>query len=126
MAWAPYALMSVLLLLTGFVRQEEGRGPVKIGPIQTNYQIPIPALDSQSNRDPRLHTVKMEQAAVLTLGSVNPLASAANLQLAQRLAPRSEKAGFIFAALTTPGTPGLLAALLSMLMLRRTPTRDPR
>ncbi len=126
MAWAPYALMSVLLLLTGFVRQKEGRGPVKVGPIQTNYQIPIPALDSQSNRDPRLHTVKMEQAAALALGSTNPLQAAANLQVAQRLAPRPEKAEFNFAWLTNPGTPVLLAAVLSMLMLRMTPSQIAR
>src|SRR5207248_2985456 len=30
MAWAPYALMSILLLLTGLVRQEEGRRPGKV------------------------------------------------------------------------------------------------
>ena len=28
-AWAPYALMSVLLLMAGLVRQQEGHGPVK-------------------------------------------------------------------------------------------------
>ena len=27
LAWAPFALMSILLLLTGLVRQEEGRRP---------------------------------------------------------------------------------------------------
>src|SRR5438094_7798060 len=33
-AWAPYAVMSVFLLLTGFNRQKEGTGPVYLGPIQ--------------------------------------------------------------------------------------------
>src|SRR5438128_2663116 len=32
-AWAPYALMSLLLLATGLVRQKEQRGPVDIGPL---------------------------------------------------------------------------------------------
>src|SRR5439155_11443170 len=60
LAWAPYALMSVLLFLTGLVRQDEGRtqgpawslfggllhqaegpGPVWLGPVQTNYMVPI-------------------------------------------------------------------------------------
>jgi lactate permease len=118
LAWAPYALMSVLLLLTGLVRQQEGRGPVCIGPIRTNYMIPLPALHEQSNRDPTLHPVKMEQAAVLTLASSNPLSAAVNLNLTERVVPRPEKAEFNLAWLTAPGTAVFLAALISMLMLR--------
>src|SRR5207247_10836808 len=49
-AWAPYAIMSVFLLLTGFVRQKEGTGLVYLGPIQTNYMIPIPGLHRESYR----------------------------------------------------------------------------
>src|SRR6266849_7425832 len=57
LAWAPYAIMSGLLLLTGIVRQEEtpkegvkeGPGPVQIsGSLYTNYQIPIPTLHRES------------------------------------------------------------------------------
>src|SRR5205807_3595426 len=88
MAWAPYAIMSVLLLLTGFVRQMEGHGPVKVGPVQTNYMVAMPALHNQSNRDP----------ALLPRGP--------------------EAAEFNFAWLTAPGTSVFVAALLSMVMLR--------
>jgi lactate permease len=118
LAWAPYALMSVLLLLTGLVRQMEGHGPVYVGPIRTNYMIPMPTLHGQSNRDPTLHPVKMEQAAALTLASSTPLEAAVNLSLTQRVAPRPESAEFNFAWLTAPGTAVFIAALLSMLMLR--------
>jgi lactate permease len=93
-AWAPYAIMSVFLLLTGFVRQAEGTGPVRIGPIQTNYLIPIPGLHKESFRDQRL------------------------LEEGREHVP--EKAEFNFAWLTNPGTPVLLAALISMAMLRMT------
>ncbi|HEV2946434.1 MAG TPA: L-lactate permease [Gemmataceae bacterium] len=93
-AWAPYAVMSVFLLLTGFVRQAEGTGPVRMGPIQTNYMIPIPGLHKESYRDARL----LEEGR-------------------ERL---PEKAEFNFAWLTNPGTPVLLAALISMAMLRMT------
>jgi lactate permease len=123
LAWAPYALMSVLLLLTGLVRQQEGHGPVHIGPIRTNYMIPIPLLDEQSHRDPALHPVKMEQAAALTLGSTNPLETVINLDLSERLAPRPERAEFNFAWLTAPGTAVFAAALLSVLMLRMNGTQ---
>lgn len=91
-AWAPYAIMSLFLLLTGFVRQAEGHGPVRVGPIQTNYLIPIPGLHLESYRDPRLLEESREHLP--------------------------EKAEFNFAWLTNPGTPVLLAALISMAMLR--------
>ncbi len=118
LAWAPYALMSVLLLLTGLVRQQEGHSPVHWGPIRTNYLIPIPTLHQESHRDPGLHAVKAEQAAVLPLGSTDAMVAAANLHLAPRLAPQPEKAEFNLAWLTSPGSAVFAAALLTMLMLR--------
>jgi lactate permease len=118
LAWAPYILMSVLLLLTGLVRQQERHGPVRVGPIQTNYIIPVPGLHNQSYRDPRLHPVRTEQTAGLALGGTHPLNAAANVHLALHYAPRPERAEFDFAWLTAPGTAVFLAALLSMAMLR--------
>jgi L-lactate permease len=117
-AWFPYVLMSVLLLLTGLVRQREGKGTVHVGPIQTNYLVPIPALDGLSDRDPFLHPVKIEQLAALAVATPNPLGTTLNLPFVQRLAPKSEKAEFNFAWLTAPGTGVFLAALLSMVLLR--------
>src|SRR4029077_12698482 len=58
LAWAPYALMSVLLMLTGLVRQMEGKRVVKVGPVQTNYMLKIPGLDGRSQRDGELHAIK--------------------------------------------------------------------
>ncbi|MCS6976882.1 MAG: L-lactate permease [Gemmatales bacterium] len=118
LAWAPYAIMSVLLLLTGLVRQQEGRGPVYFGPIRTNYMIPIPWLDREVHRDARLHTIRTEQALAVALASTNPLDAAVNVQLAQRFAPKPERAEWNFAWLTAPGTAVFGAALISMLMLR--------
>jgi len=93
LAWAPYALMSVLLLLTGLVRQAEGKHAVTVGPIRTNYMIPIPGLDGECLRDAQLHDpAKGEQ--------------------------KPEKAEFNFAWLTAPGTAVFVAALLSMVLLR--------
>jgi lactate permease len=96
-AWFPFVLMSILLLLTGLVRQREGErkklGPAMIGPIETNYIVPIPWLDGQSVRDERLHEGER--------GSVAP-----------------EGATFNFAWLTAPGSAVFAAAILSMALLR--------
>jgi len=96
LAWAPFVLMSAMLLLTGWVRQKEGAAmkkgeAVHFGPVQTNYLISVPALDRQSYRDPRL------------------------------LSPQAEPAEFNFAWLTSPGSAVILAALLAMVMLKMKP-----
>jgi lactate permease len=91
-AWAPYALMSLLLLLTGLVRQKEQHGPVQLGPLYTKYAIEIYALHDQSYRDRAL--------------------------LPADATPKPEKAEFDFAWLTAPGSAVFAAALISMLMLR--------
>ena len=98
LAWAPYAIMSICLLLTGIVRQKEqdrlqkGEGPIMMGPIQTKYAVPIPFLDKQTQRAERLLPVGKES--------------------------EHEGAAFDFAWLTTPGSAVFFAALASMAMLR--------
>ncbi len=96
-AWFPFVLMSILLLLTGLVRQREGErkklGPVMIGPVETNYIFTIPGLDKQSFRDARL-------------------------QEGNGKTQTAEEATFNFAWLTAPGTAVFVAALLSMALLR--------
>jgi L-lactate transport len=96
-AWFPFLLMSILLLLTGLVRQREGerdkRGPVHIGPIETNYIFAIPGLDKQSFRDARL-------------------------QEGNGKTHEAEEATFNLAWLTSPGSAVFAAALLSMALVR--------
>src|SRR5262249_10568650 len=69
-------------------------------------------------RDPALHVVKIEQAAALPFASSNVLSAAVNVVVADRVAPRPEKAEFNFSWLTAPGTPVFVAAVRSMLVLR--------
>jgi lactate permease len=103
LAWAPYVLMSVLLLLLGLVRQIEedpARGPKLAGPgsvylvggIATNYLLPVPSLHENVQRDQRLQEAG-KPAQV-------------------------EKALFNFAWLTSPGTPVFFASLLTFLLFR--------
>lgn len=93
-AWMPFAIMSVFMVITGFIRQMEAEAPVTIGPIQTNYKVPIPGLHEEVARAERLRK---------------------DPQVIER-----EKAEFNLAWLTSPGSPALAAALVSMLLLRVT------
>jgi L-lactate permease len=119
LAWTPYVLMSLMLLGTGLIRQREGDGgPVRFGPLQTNYLLPVPRLHEESYRDPRLHAVRTEHALASALASNHPLSAAVNVPVAIRVSPRPEKAEFNFAWLTSPGTGVFFASLVSMLLLR--------
>jgi lactate permease len=103
LAWTPFAIMSVLLLLFGIVRQiendwkaaylREGTPLPSFAGLQTIYLIEVPFLDRESSRDPQLQE--------------DPTAP-----------PKKERAVYDLAWLTNPGTPVFLSALISMLMLR--------
>ena len=98
MAWMPFVLMSILLMLTGLVRQSEGqRKNARSGADRScskpTTSCPIPRLDKQALRDAQL----LEEGS----GPAKP-----------------EPATFNFAWLTAPGTAVFVAALLSMVLLR--------
>jgi L-lactate permease len=89
MAWAPFAIMSLLLLLSGIGRERENKGPMMLGPyLQSNYPLPLPWLHKNVERDPELQALKPEDAE------------------------------FKFIWLTAPGSAVFVAALLSMLLYR--------
>jgi lactate permease len=96
LAWAPYAIMSVLLMLSGVLKQMEAKAPEKslaVGPLRSAYLIPIPFLNQQSVRDPELNE--------------NP---------GQEQKP--EDAYFKLDWLSTPGTAVFLASICSFALLR--------
>jgi len=130
LAWGPFALMSVFLLLTGLVRQKEpgrsGEKAVWFGPVQTNYLIPVPGLHNESHRDPRLHPVRPALLAALTLTASDPLTAAMDVQVVERLEARPEAALFNFAWLSNPGTAVFFAVLASMLLYRTGPAQIGR
>lgn len=128
-AWMPFALMSVMLFLSGLLREAETRRPlVLIDPIKTNYLIPIPLLHNETERDDDLHPIHAtdihlkpltaEGAATLILSSSTPLDAAAKTMAAKKMGPMPEKAEYNLAYLSTPGTAVFVAALLSMLLLQ--------
>src|SRR5262245_58544534 len=98
LAWMPFILMSIFLMLTGIVREKEGNrgkdGPVLIPGtnIETNYLIEIPTLHDKVQREKKLRPVGNED--------------------------HKESAKFNFAWLTAPGTALFFAVLLSIPLLR--------
>jgi len=103
LAWLPFILMSVLLMLTGIVREREGKrgkeGPVLIPgtSIETNYLIEVPTLHNQVMRAEILRPVGKKD--------------------------EPESAKFNFAWLTAPGSAVFVASLLSMLILWMSPAQ---
>jgi lactate permease len=116
-AWMPFALMSVFLMLSGFLRQAEGHQAVYVGPVRTNYMVPVPALNNESERDDELHPIKTIHADLEPFKT--PLGAPAALGChVKKLGPMPEKAEYNFAWLSTPGTAVFLSAILSMVLLR--------
>jgi L-lactate transport len=102
LAWMPFILMSILLMLTGIVREKEGKRAQFIGNtgIQTNYMIPVPTLDKTVMRAAILRPIGKED--------------------------ETESALFNFAWLTAPGSAVFFSVLLSMALLRMSPTQIGR
>ena len=122
LAWTPFAHhVGAAAADPAWCSQKERNGPVFFGPLQTNYMIPVPWLDRQTDRDPQLQLVHREQAAALLVAGQDPFVASADALVAARKTPQPEKAEFNFAWLTAPGSPVFVAALLSMLMLRMKP-----
>lgn len=108
LAWMPFVLMSVFLMLTGIVREMEGpanfvgAGRVEVFGIEgftTNYGVAIPTLHGQVKRDPQLEE------------HVDP-------KTGQPREQKGESAIFNFAWLTAPGTAVFFAAIVSIVLLR--------
>jgi lactate permease len=139
-AWMPFALMSVFLMLSGLLRQAEGNGAVYIGPVRTNYMIPdlvldflarrkvyspvrtnymipVPMLHNETERDDDLHPIKTIHSDLKPFKTPLGAPAALGCQV-KKLGPMPEKAEFNFAWLSSPGTAVFLAALLSMVLLR--------
>jgi len=133
-AWMPFALMSVLLLLSGLLRQKESKWisdferdgtPIpSFAGLQSVYLVEVPWLHNQSWRAPELQKKKeMDPSTVISVVAMmaspqgQGVADAAVLIDAKCL-PKPEPAVYKFEYLTSPATPVCVAAVLSMLLLR--------
>jgi lactate permease len=109
-AWAPWVVMAVFLIVSGMLRQQEKNGPLGLGVVRSFYVQPVPTLHNEVERAYEVQKMAPEGAAANgTAVQEGPRGT--------RLRER-EAAEFKFTWLTAPGTPVFLAALVSMAFLR--------
>lgn len=132
LAWSPWLIMAAFLVVSGFIAREERReGPLDLGIAKSLYVVPVPTLHNEVERAAQLQKLAPED--LVATGVPNEFRDKnGNVVLVQegpkgkkRLRER-EAAKFNFAWLTAPGTPVLLGALVSMLMLRMSPAQIGR
>ena len=92
-AWSPWIIMGAFLVVSGILKDQEKKGPIDLGFINSFYEPAVPTLHKTVERADRL----------VPPGSVGDA--------------RKEPAIFKLTWLTAPGTPVFLAALLSMVLL---------
>jgi lactate permease len=123
-AWSPWIIMGAFLVVSGVMREAESKnGPYDFGIVKSYYQPEVPGLHNEVERARQLQKqISIEAMSAIGGGAVGVTATV-GVQSRERLArtmPRvseRESAVFKLAWLTAPGTPVMLAALLSMLML---------
>jgi lactate permease len=124
-AWSPWIIMGAFLVVSGVLREQESKAkkPIDLGFAQSYYDPEVPSLHNEVERARQLQKpIAAESLAAVGGGPVG-VAATVGLGPKERSAremPRiSEREAAVFKLtwLTAPGTPVMIAALLSMLML---------
>ncbi len=131
LAWSPWVIMAVFLIISGVVKDLEKKGPLDLGIVHSYYVEPVPTLHNQVERAYEIQKlaptaglsavagVAAVEASVLEGTTIR--AGARGTRLRER-----EAAEFKFTWLTAPGTPVLMAALVSVFLLRMSPAQVAR
>ena len=121
-AWSPWVIMALFLVVSGFLKQEEKKGPIDLGIADSYYAETVPTLHNEVERAYQLQKLAPTEGVAPAPGAPGELQTADGKPVqdgprGKRLRER-EAAEFRFIWLTAPGTPVFLAALVSMLLLR--------
>jgi lactate permease len=124
-AWSPWVIMAIFLVISGFMRERESKkGPIDLGVVDSLYVVPVPTLHNEVERAYQLQKVAPEGLTPKPGGAPDEFVTADGKTVWVQEGPRgkrlreTEGATFRFNWLTSPGTPVLLSALVSMLLLR--------
>ena len=126
LAWSPWIIMALFLVVSGIMREREKNGPLTLGFVDSFYVVKVPTLHNEVERAYLLQK-PFPAAALSAVAGVAPVAAELAEGIVVRDGPRGarirerEAAEFKFTWLTAPGTPVFLAALVSMLLLRMSP-----
>lgn len=128
-AWSPWIIMALFLVVSGFLKQQEKKAPIDLGIVNSLYKADVPTLDEEVERAYQLQKLLPEGATPVPGESnvfvikekdrerrVEVQDGPKGLKLRE-----TEAAVFTFNWLTAPGTPVFLAALVSMVLLRLSP-----
>lgn len=123
LAWSPWIIMAVFLVISGFIRQQEKSGALDLGLVNSFYVEKVPTLHNEVERAYELQKLAPAEGLVPVPGGADGELQTADGKPVQdgsrgrRLRER-EGAEFRFTWLTAPGTPVILAAFVSMVLLR--------
>jgi lactate permease len=124
-AWSPWLIMAAFLVASGFAKREEKATPLDLGIAKSVYYVDLPTLHHQVERADRLQKLMPEGCVPIAGGAPDeyctPDGKTIHIQTDSRGVKRlreTESAVFKFDWLTAPGTPVILAAFVSMLLLR--------
>jgi lactate permease len=128
LAWAPWLIMAAFLVVSGFLKQEEKRGPLDLGIVKSIYLVEAAPLHHGVERAYQLQKLVPEGAVPAPGGAPDeflaPAPGGKTVPIHVQDGPRgkrlreTESAVFKFDWLSTPGTSVLVAALVAMLLFR--------
>jgi L-lactate permease len=123
LAWSPWVIMALFLIISGFIRQQEKTQALDLGLVQSFYVEPVPTLHNAVERAYELQKLAPAENVIPVPGGAPGELQTTDGKPVQegprgrRLRER-EGAEFRFTWLTAPGTPVFFAALVSMGLLR--------
>ncbi len=123
LAWSPWIIMAVFLVFSGWVKQQEKKGAIDLGIVDSFYIVDVPTLHDRVERAYQLQ--KLAPTDLIPVpgspdqfqdknGKPVPVQEGSQ---GKKLRER-EEAKFKFTWLTAPGTPVLFAAIVSVFLLR--------
>ena len=127
LAWSPWIIMAAFLVVSGFLREREGKtGPIDLAIVDSVYVVDVPTLHDQVERAYQLQK-QLPPDAVPVPGEPDTYIikeKGKEKKVVVQDGPKGKKlrereeAKFKIAWLTAPGTPVLLAAIVSIFLLR--------
>lgn len=130
LAWSPWLIMAAFLVVSGFLRKTENdHGPIDLGIMKSAYPVEFASLHKKAERAYELQKLAPEGIVPAPGGSPDEFLTREGKTIRVqdgthgKKLRETESAVFNFNWLTAPGTPVLLAALVSMLMLRMSPSQ---